>query len=395
MALKNQIVITLSAFLLSGTSEIAAQIFSGDPISHPAVSNMVGIDSADFSGDGVPDIVVLESNRTSTIHLFTNDGSGSFERATLAVELTNGSQEIRAFDVDADGDQDIVMLRYSGGGIATPALRNDGGGTFAPISLGIQRVRDLQIAEVTGDNNADVIGVIDTRLNEFGQTLPQAVFVAPDGVNLVGAVLTPAESSANNFDLNAIADGDFDRDGDRDVATIPNSVDGSLGLFLNDGSGAFFQQRGPDLLGVPNHLVTGDFNGDGFPDLAITVFSSIRILLNVGGDTLFSEGVDYGTAIGPTEPLVIDLDGDRDADLITSGSADNRVAMHLNNGDGTFATPVYFDTGFLAVSMEIADFNHDGTPDLLTADRSTAQFTLRPGIPSSPTPNGTAWVLGN
>ena len=57
-------------------------------------------------------------------------------------------------------------------------------------------------------------------------------------------------------------------------------------------------------------------------------------------------------------PIAIDmrdLDGDDDLDLVTANRSDNTISVLLNNGDGTYAPHVTYDTGDLPQYIAIAD----------------------------------------
>jgi hypothetical protein len=133
--------------------------------------------------------------------------------------------------------------------------------------------------------------------------------------------------------------------------------------------------------------VTGDFNGDGIPDLALlsanTEYGSptfVTILLGKGNGT-FTTGSTIqatGTSSDSTNPVLVcsDFNGDDKADLaiLAGGLADSSyVTSLLGNGDGTFAAPqttfVYQqDDGgdYIPGRLIAADFNGDGKMDLAT-----------------------------
>ncbi len=97
--------------------------------------------------------------------------------------------------------------------------------------------------------------------------------------------------------------------------------------------------------------------------------------------TGFAPRVDLPLAAGysPTASALADLDHDGDLDIaVTVFTADtyDRVAIILNNGDGTFASPVYRGVGSSPVAIVAKDVNLDGDIDLLTANRDSDDFSL-------------------
>lgn len=373
-------------------AEAAFQPF-GEATTKRAVANAVSLGSGDFTGDGILDIVVLQSDVRGRVFLFANDGAANFTGTPLTEEFTSPPERILPFDTDGDGDLDMVPLG-SNSGDPSRALRNDGGGTFTFIDLGVTRLRDLAAMDIDTNGTAEVVGLLDTRQTPGGQTLPSVLFTAPAGTNLVGATLT--ESANDVPDVYRLAVGKFDSDADFDVATIPNILEGNLNLFLNDGTWAFSQAAGPTLGINPAQITASDLDGDGLSDLVIYIGSpefSIYINSSTTGTPQFAPAVNYATVTGAAKPLAIDLDGDADPDIVASGRADGRVAVHENNGDGTFQPALFLNTGFLASDFAVADFNGDQVPDLISVERLPAQFTFRPGIaPATPSlPSG--WIF--
>jgi hypothetical protein len=91
---------------------------------------------------------------------------------------------------------------------------------------------------------------------------------------------------SQNLVQEAVAVGDFNRDGNLDIAT---ATDDTVSVLLGNGKGGFqsplsFSSGATFNFGSAVGLAVGDFNGDGFPDLAIPSYSSntVQVLLNSG-----------------------------------------------------------------------------------------------------------------
>jgi len=168
--------------------------------------------------------------------------------------------------------------------------------------------------------------------------------------------------------------GDLDNDGDLDLAmtdTISksNSEKGDyyIFVFLNDGNGVFGPKSSYEVGSRPRSIAMGDFNGDGYLDIAVANKYSydVYIFFNEGNGTFNSaniytvDGKPYSVAAG-------DLDNDSDIDLavaITNGGG--RLAVFMNNGDGTFAAPVYYDAGStLPLSLVAGHLSDDNDLDV-------------------------------
>jgi hypothetical protein len=124
---------------------------------------------------------------------------------------------------------------------------------------------------------------------------------------------------------------------------------------------------------APTGIVSGDFNRDGLPDLAVTdqEAGNVKILLGVG-DGKFALGAEYSTGLIPTQIVTADFNHDGKLDLAVALSEADAIAIFLGNGDGTFhqGTSIALDGNPFA--LVAADFNRDGIPDLAVIEHSSA-----------------------
>ena len=123
----------------------------------------------------------------------------------------------------------------------------------------------------------------------------------------------------------------------------------------------------------PTGVSVGDVNGDGHPDVVFldgggevaSDTGTVYILLNNGDGTLTPKA-NY-PANGPDSVAIADVNGDGKPDLIvgTFGSTSaGSVAVFLGNGDGTFQNPTNYPTSSGVINVVVADFKHDGHPDI-------------------------------
>jgi hypothetical protein len=125
-----------------------------------------------------------------------------------------------------------------------------------------------------------------------------------------------------------------------------------------------------------NSVSVGDFNGDGYPDLALTTgcteYGCVGVLLG-NGNGGFRPAMTYnsGTYGDALWLAAADVNEDAKLDLIVSGGACCYwyVSVLLGNGDGTFQNPVsYASGGYEAGSVAVGDVNGDGHPDLVVVN---------------------------
>jgi hypothetical protein len=125
-------------------------------------------------------------------------------------------------------------------------------------------------------------------------------------------------------------------------------------------------------------LASGDFNGDGIADLALSDAGSHVIAVLLGnGDGTFKALANYPVANGCDVGFLIvgDFNGDRKSDLLAVCESANQVFVYPGHGDGTFdaALPTQLpELTFggalifaLGVGATIGDFNGDGKSDLV------------------------------
>jgi hypothetical protein len=128
---------------------------------------------------------------------------------------------------------------------------------------------------------------------------------------------------------------------------------------------------------IPQAVVTGDFNGDGQPDLAMANpgFHSVSVLLGDGGGGFSAAINSAGTnnSYGDASIAVADFNNDGHMDLATAmsvyfydGTASGRLDVWLGNGDGTFQPPASVPS-LLPLAVEAGDFNNDGNSDLVVS----------------------------
>ncbi len=173
---------------------------------------------------------------------------------------------------------------------------------------------------------------------------------------------------------------DFNNDGWLDL-TIINEVTADARVFLNraDGSGLFndFLLPTTPLNTQASPSAPSDFNLDGNADLAVVNIgtNSISILLGNGDGTFASQEVGVGPQ--PRGIAVADVDSDGDPDIVNTNSGFNsnagNMSILLNDGQGVFGSPTYFEGGGTREwALAAADMDEDGILDLVIGTRATS-----------------------
>jgi hypothetical protein len=200
---------------------------------------------------------------------------------------------------------------------------------------------------------------------------------------------TPSAGSGANW----VATGDFDGDGivDLAVANLNSSGSGGVSILLGDGTGHFTLSSSPNTGNSPFAVVTGDFNGDGILDLAVSNShgNSVTILLG-NGDGTFTTKATYGVEATPQEIVAGDFNEDGILDLAVANEDVGTVSVLLGVGDGTFNVQSGISTGGSAfpIGLIATDFNNDGHLDLAAVNATDVGILLGHG-------NGTFAAVSN
>ena len=127
---------------------------------------------------------------------------------------------------------------------------------------------------------------------------------------------------------------------------------------------------------VPYFVLFGDVDLDGDPDLlSVNQFQgvSVRFGDGVGGFSKTGQDLNMGVEDASTAALE-DLDLDGDLDLVVARSSGTACSVHLNDGQGTFATTgTEVEVGPDPWSVVLADVNMDGDVDLIASSFSSVR----------------------
>jgi hypothetical protein len=247
--------------------------------------------AADLDGDGDPDAAGVS---WATLAVARNDGGGGFAQ-TAYFGLSTFGDALAIGDVDADGDLDVFTNTHWAG---CETSLNNGNGTFqAPIpAVTDWAPKNVTLADLDGDGTLDAAVTCwsdddhDHGVMQFLHGYGDGSFGIP--VTYLGSHQIGTASNAG--ELAAI---DHDGDGDLDV-TAANWWSNDVSTWENLGSAKFADQvryaSGPSSWG----LVGGDFDGDGFDDVAVGVTIGPAIDFYPAAMILYSNGTGAWTDLG-------------------------------------------------------------------------------------------------
>ena len=350
------------------------------------------VELADLNADGWVDILFANGGNYDhpgeevSSWAYLNNGDGTFTDATTAILGDHAllTRVIRVADLDADGDDDILLGTTYGS--QTRLLVNDGGGNWADMSdtqlpAAELSLGDLRLGDVDGDRDLDIAianwgeggpvnegGRVTLWLNDGAATFTDAT-----------AEHMPETLIAFSWDLELV---DVDNDWDLDVATSCKLCGGSH-LFMNDGTGTFTDETDARIPAFGNNYEFApiDLDGDGFLDLVTindgpdTGFGLAEHVFRNDGTGTFEDttdawwGPEANTGWDDNGAVALDVESDGDADFII-GSLDGPDRLLVNDGSGvlTLADDVFdaVPSGG-SLSMALADLNGDGIIDVVDA----------------------------
>lgn len=358
----------------------------------PAGAIPSSVVTGDFNGDGKLDWAVANAG-DNTVYIYLGKGDGTSQLPIIVPLLGQSPVGIAAGDLNGDGKVDLAVAEADSGTVGI--LFGKGDGTFqaeTEISAGDAAPMAVAMADLNGDKHLDLVVAIVSDIN--GTTFPDFDVFLNSGTGSFGPAIPAPQFITDGIDEGlGISIADLNGDGIPDL--LINGLDAFSSwakTFIGKGDGTFTTGAvvwsgnpavGSDIAGV----VLADLNGDGCPDLAVSVdYGWVNTFLNDCKGNYPADPTTWGMGDTSWGLAVVDVNGDGHPDIV-SGSvvfyagpygseAGDSLSVRLNDGTGNFGPARLYrgDPGMF--NLAAADLKGNGRPEIISANQQANSVTV-------------------
>src|SRR2546430_3545288 len=292
----------------------------GDGTFEPAAAYSAGLVPAslaagDFNGDGKLDLIEVDGY-ASVVWLLLGNGDGTLQ-AAANYDVGGYPASVAEGDFNSDGKPDLAVANLAN---ISVLMARDDGTLQTPVNYG---AGSQPVSVAMGDFNGD--GKLDLAVADY----------FPSGISVLSGKGDGTFQAAVKLDTEsqpwAMAVGDFNGDGKSDLA-VANVVSNNLSVFLGKSDGTLQVSASYDVGVSPRSVATGDFNGDGLTDVAVANSAygggppSNSVPFGHGGGN-FGPAVNYSAGMNPWSVAVGDFNSDGFPDLAVADFGSANVSV--------------------------------------------------------------------
>ncbi len=290
-------------------------------------------------------------------------------------------------DINFDQDNDIVVANYDTDNISIFKNRSDGMFISAYTYDAGKTPIDLVLTDLDGDDDFD-IAVANQTTNQISVLLnagtpedfiDRRLRITPDrNLDSIFNVGKPKIDKPVSYDAGempvAIARSDFDGDGKLNDLVTANKGSGNISVYINNGDGTFGDAREYNVGTEPVDVYAADFNRDLINDIVVANEGSSNVSLLVGeGNGTFQAAQNFQVDGGKITALATgDFDENGWIDLaVTEDLGDEPGMLHILRSDstGVFVAQDSYQTGTMPTALAGGSINDDEFRDLVVASK--------------------------
>lgn len=343
--------------------------FSDKKVVDSEFTGAIYLEAHDLNGDDLPDLLASAASLNS-VAWWANLGDGTFSGRRTITTNAPLTEATTAFDIDGDGDLDVVAAGTDYYNRSVAWFENDGNGEFGlanNIAIQLNSPREMEGVDMDndGDNDLVVQSLFDNSVVWYENTDSKGTFGTENIISVSARIPTAVEV------------GDLDGDGDIDVAVAAFYAN-QIAWFENDGTSLSFTAEFFDVPAGPESLELADIDGDGDLDMFATslVADQLSWFENLGGGQFAAAVILDASLPGASSVTVGDIDGDLDLDVIAAAYDNSRVNWYANEtpmqGDFDESGAVdAADIDALCAAIQdgsdpvLFDLNGDGSVDMI------------------------------
>ncbi|MCK5772467.1 MAG: VCBS repeat-containing protein, partial [Thermoplasmata archaeon] len=358
----------------------------------------------DIDNDGWEDIVVTDTRNSRVVWMENPDGvrtvnwtvhtiyTGTYAINCLGLDIA---------DMDGDGDIDVVVSSanlndpynayYCRGSISY--FSNNGASSWSRYTFGSYNRQNhyggrVRIADIDKDGNPDVVVAPWYYYYSYYSNWIRW-YKAPSNPNSASGWSARSIGSAPYnymYIHNAMDVGDFNGDGYVDVAVGMSSYyswgNSYKGLYIytnpKTASGTWSRTRKDSGVIQPYTLETADLDGDNDVDIILGSFSDNNLYIYKNSNSgSFTRGMIDGNMPAPRSIIAMDVNGDNKTDVIASGgSSKYSVRIYEQNGTLSWIKHEISKNMIEPQSFAPYDYDKDNDVDIMVSGHGACQFSL-------------------
>lgn len=267
------------------------------------------------------------------------EGEKIFVSVTTNVQATNGTQLSDPFYWTYHVQPFVGSFEFSGPQVYTLQSGSEPSGILA-VDLSNNRAPDLVVV----NSNNTLVTILENRTQTTGDF--SIVSEIETGIDVQSSEISgDLTAHASTLPTNSsITSADLNNDGNTDVI-IAATLSNQLIILRNANSDASGLEL--ELLDTgerPVDVIKGDFNGNGYMDLAVASIGTDRIYIHSNnGNGTFATPQSYSVGLAPISISAEDINGNGRLDILAVISGENRVEALVNQGNDSFINSVVVD----------------------------------------------------